>query len=68
MLGANVSAADDAANAGVIVTDGYINSAKTTAGTSTRVFSDREYLQPIGTTLLNLYNLKDIEFKQNPGW
>lgn len=68
VLGANVSAADDAANAGVIVTDGYINSAKTTASTSTRVFSDREYLQPIGTTLLNLYNLKDIEFKQNPGW
>lgn len=67
-MGANVSNAPASANEDVIVENGYINAAKDKAGTSTRVFNEREYLQPLGTTLIKLYAAKGIEFKQNPGW
>ena len=63
-LGANVSKLPADKLTGVQVTDGYINAAKTTAGTSTRIFTDREYLFPIGTKQL-VYNPNLV---QNPGW
>lgn len=70
MLGANVSAAPADKNAKVITTaQGYIDASKSSAGTQTRVFSEREYLAPLGTALINLYRDKgDNTFSQNPGW
>jgi hypothetical protein len=63
-MGANVSKLPAEKLSGVQVTDGYINAAKTTAGTSTRIFTEREYFYPIGTKQL-VYN---PNLTQNPGW
>ena len=69
-LGANVSNAAADQLTGVQVTNGYINAAMSSNGTSTRVFTDREYLFPLGTKLIDLYRQhdKNIVFEQNPGW
>lgn len=67
-LGANVSKANADALSGVFPSNGYINGAASTAGTSVRKFSDREYLQPLGSTIINLYNDKNMVLPQNPGW
>lgn len=67
-LGANVSSATSDQLDGVIVTNGYIDAAKNTAGTQVRVFTEREYLQPLGTTIIRLYSDKGLTLDQNPGW
>lgn len=69
-LGANVSEVDPKTGilVGVFTSNGYINGAGSTAGTSVRKFSDREYLQPLGSTIINLYNDKGLKLNQNPGW
>lgn len=67
-LGANVSNAPTDVLTGVFVSNGYINGAASTAGTAVRTFSDREYLQPLGSTIINLYNDKGLKLPQNPGW
>ncbi len=67
-LGANVSNATSDLLVGVGVTNGYINGAASTAGTAVRTFTEREYLQPLGSTIINLYNDKGLELPQNPGW
>ena len=66
--GANVSTATTDQLAGVYTTDGYINAAKNSAATSVRTFTEREYLQPLGTTIIKLYADKGLELPQNPGW
>ena len=63
-MGANVSNAPADLTASVIVTDGYIDAARNTASTSVRTFTEREYLDPIGTSQLKL----NKELTQNPGW
>lgn len=68
ILGANVTGAQDATLNGVFTTSGYINAAQNANGTETRIFKEREYLQPLGTTIINLYSEKGLELKQNPGW
>lgn len=69
VLGANVSAAPDEKNTGVEITNNYIDAARNASTTSVRVFTEREYLAPLGTSLLRLYKEHGIEdFKQNPGW
>lgn len=67
-LGANVSTATATMLEGVVTTNGYIDAAKNTAGTQVRTFTDREYLQPLGTNLIRLYDDKGLNLKQNPGW
>lgn len=67
-LGANVSQANDTQLDGAFVANGYINGAASTGGIETRVFTDREYLQPLGSTIRSLYNAKGLELPQNPGW
>lgn len=73
-LGANVSNAKPDQLKGIQVTDGYINAAKTSNGTSTRNFTEREYFFPIGTKIIDLYKQyydqknEDNPLKQNPGW
>lgn len=66
ILGANVSGATEEQLLNVYTDNGYINGARTANGVETRVFTDREYLQPLGTTLINLYNDKGLELPQNP--
>lgn len=68
VLGANVSGGTAEQLSGVFMNDGYINAARTANGTDSRVFSDREYLEPLGTTIISLYNAKGLELPQNPGW
>lgn len=68
VLGANVSGGTAEQLKGVFMNDGYINAARTANGTDSRVFSDREYLEPLGTTIISLYNAKGLELPQNPGW
>ncbi len=70
VLGANLSnAAADKTEKVVLNAEGYIDASKSSAGTQTRVFSEREYLAPLGTALINLYRDKgDNTFSQNPGW
>lgn len=68
VLGANVTGGTAEQLSGVFMNDGYINAARTANGTDTRVFSDREYLEPLGTTIISLYNAKGLELPQNPGW
>ncbi len=67
-LGANVSNATAEQLKGVFTTNGYINGAASTAGTAVRTFTDREYLQPLGSTIINLYNQNGLKLPQNPGW
>ena len=73
-LGANVSNAKPDQLKGIQVTDGYINAAKSSNGTSTRNFTEREYFFPIGTKIIDLYKQyydqknEDNPLKQNPGW
>jgi len=67
-LGANVSQATADQVAGTVLTDGYIDGAKDANGTSVRIFTEREYLQPLGTDIIRLYVEKGLELPQNPGW
>ena len=69
VLGANVTGATAAQLKDVYTNgDNYINAARTANGLETRVFTDREYLQPLGTTIINLYDAKGLKLEQNPGW
>ena len=69
ILGANVTGATDAQLLNVYTNEAkYINGARTANGTETRVFTEREYLQPLGTTIISLYDAKGLELQQNPGW
>lgn len=68
ILGANVSGASEAQLANVYTDNGYINAARNAVGTETRVFTEREYLQPLGTAIISLYNAKGLKLEQNPGW
>ncbi len=63
-MGANVSKASAEQVKNVSVTNGYIDAAKNSAAVSTRIYNEREYLQPIGTTQLRL----NKQLEQNPGW
>ncbi len=67
-LGANVTPATNEQLVGVFTSNGYINGAASTAGTAVRKFTDREYLQPLGSQIITLYNDKGLELNQNPGW
>lgn len=69
MLGANLKNVPADKLGGVYInSDGYIQSNVSNAGTQTRVFTDREYLYPIGTAQINLYAEHGYELEQNPGW
>lgn len=69
ILGANVSEATAEQLVNVYPNDkGYINGARSANGLETRVFTEREYLQPLGTTIISLYNDKGLVLPQNPGW
>ncbi len=69
MLGANLSKVTAKDKEGIFTNaDGYIQSNVSSAGTKDRVFTDREYLYPIGTAQINLYNEHGYELTQNPGW
>ena len=69
MLGANLKNVPESMMTGVYTNaEGYIQSNVSNAGTKTRVFTDREYLYPIGTAQINLYAEHGYELKQNPGW
>lgn len=69
MLGANLKNVPESMLTGVYTNaEGYIQSNVSNAGTKTRVFTDREYLYPIGTAQINLYAEHGHELKQNPGW
>ncbi|MDE6437966.1 MAG: RagB/SusD family nutrient uptake outer membrane protein [Muribaculaceae bacterium] len=68
VLGANVSEAPEAVMNNVFTNNGYINASQTANTTESRVFSDREYLQPLGTTIISLYADKGLTLPQNPGW
>lgn len=63
-MGANVSNATAAQVEKVVLTNGYIDAAKNANGVSTRIFSEREYFQPIGTEQIRL----NPNLVQNPGW
>ena len=63
-MGANVSKASAEQVKNVSVTNGYIDAAKNSAAVSTRIYNEREYLQPIGTTQLRL----NKQLEQNTGW
>lgn len=63
-LGANVSNAPADWLRDVVVKDGYLDASMG----GSRVFTEREYLQPLGTNIISLYNEKGLELKQNPGW
>ena len=63
-LGANVSKVPEAALAGVTVKDGDLDASMG----GSRQFTEREYLQPLGTVIINLYNEKGLTLPQNPGW
>lgn len=66
--GANVSTATATQLEGVYTSNGYINAAQNTNVTQVRTFNEREYLQPLGTTIIKLYADKGLELEQNPGW
>lgn len=68
VLGANVSEATTAQLGGVETTNGYINAAKNANSTETRTFTEREYLQPLGKNIIDLYKAKGLTLPQNPGW
>ena len=69
ILGANVTGATDAQLLNVYTNEAkYINGARNANGTETRVFTEREYLQPLGTAIITLYKNKDLVLEQNPGW
>ena len=68
VLGANVAAANDKQLVGVTLSGNYINAAASGNTVSSRVFTDREYLQPLGTTIIRLYEDKGLTLPQNPGW
>lgn len=69
MLGANVSNVPEADLVGVFPNaNGYIQSNFSNAGSKDRIFTEREYLYPIGTVQINLYAAHGYELKQNPGW
>ncbi len=68
VLGANVSEATDTQLNGVTTSGNYINAAAIGDAVNVRVFNDREYLQPLGTTIIRLYTDKGLELPQNPGW
>lgn len=68
-LGANLKNVPADNTTGVALADGYIDASKSSNGTSTRLFEERQYLAPLGTALITLYTDKGITgFKQNPGW
>lgn len=67
-LGANVSVATDTQLSTTVTSGDYINAAAYGGAVSSRVFSEREYLQPLGTTIIRLYADKGLVLKQNPGW
>lgn len=69
MLGANISKVPaDMIDAVYTNAAGYIQSNVNNSGTKERVFTDREYLYPIGTGQIELYNAAGYELEQNPGW
>ncbi|MDE6271009.1 MAG: RagB/SusD family nutrient uptake outer membrane protein, partial [Muribaculaceae bacterium] len=68
VLGANVAAATTEQLGTVVRAGEYINAAASGNSVSSRVFSEREYLQPLGTTIIRLYIDKNLELPQNPGW
>lgn len=68
VLGANLSTATPEQLAGIYTTDGYLNAATNSAGTSVRKFEERQYLQPLGTAIIDLYTEKGLTLPQNPGW
>lgn len=69
MLGANISQVpEDMIDAVYTTADGYIQANVSNAGTKERVFTDREYLYPIGTGQIELYNAAGYDLPQNPGW
>ena len=68
VLGANVSKATEEQLNGLTPVNGYINAAQSGSSVQTRIFTDREYLQPLGTTIMRLYTDKGLELPQNPGW
>lgn len=69
ILGANVSGANSTQLVNVYTNAaGYINGAQTANGLETRVFSEREYLQPLGTNIITLYRQQELTLPQNPGW
>ncbi len=68
-LGANVGdASEEQLNQVYTNSEGYIDGARSANGTEVRIFTEREYLQPLGTTIINLYSEKGLELPQNPGW
>ncbi|MDE6043324.1 MAG: RagB/SusD family nutrient uptake outer membrane protein [Muribaculaceae bacterium] len=69
MLGANLSNVDTEDMAGVYTnSEGYIQSNVSNAGRKDRIFTDREYLYPIGSGQIDLYKEHGYDLKQNPGW
>lgn len=69
VLGANVTGADAEQLSSVFTNaQNYINAAQTGNGTNTRVFTEREYLQPLGSQIISLYTEKGLKLEQNPGW
>lgn len=69
MLGANLkNVPEDDLETVYVNADGYIQSNVSNAGTKTRVFTDREYLYPIGSGQINLYQEHGYTLEQNPGW
>lgn len=69
MLGANLTNVAESDKVGVYLnSNGYIQSNLSNAGSKDRIFTDREYLYPIGTAQINLYAEHGYELKQNPGW
>lgn len=70
MLGANLSKADldDVQGVFLDATNTYIQSNKSNAGVKSRIFTEREYLYPIGTGQISLYDEYGYKLEQNPGW
>ena len=69
MLGANIGKASADDKTGVYTNAaGYIQSNVSNNGTKDRIFTDREYLYPIGTGQISLYSEHGYELEQNPGW
>lgn len=68
VLGANITGATEEQLNDVYTTDKYINGAMSANGTETRVFQEREYLEPLGTAIIGLYDAKGLVLPQNPGW
>lgn len=68
VLGANVTGATEEQLNNVYTTGKYINGAMSANSTETRVFQEREYLQPLGTAIIGLYDAKGLVLPQNPGW